>query len=216
MKLGLLCALCLVVSIRALREQRPSAPKAATGETATPRERIPAEEYSVYATVVKQLGAAGLADHPLISDQTSTFECGTACNGMLIGSCSGMRSETQTPAQAIDAVRKQLTFLKKETSADFESKNQKCASIQKLLPLSTPYYLFSQNRREELPNNWTHPDLLYFSRVGLDLQASQALVYVALFSGTDEKNSGGLYILFEKSGSGWKLDKVAHIWDLGR
>jgi hypothetical protein len=42
------------------------------------------------------------------------------------------------------------------------------------------------------------------------------LVYVALFSGTDEKNSGGLYILFEKSGSAWKLDKVAHIWDLGR
>jgi hypothetical protein len=144
MKLGLLCALCLVLSIRALREQRPSAPKAATGETATPRERIPAEEYAVYAAVVKELGAAGSADHPLISDQTSTFECGTACNGMLIGSCSGMRSETQTPAQSLDAVRKQLTFLKRETSADFESKNQKCASIQKLLPLSGILSVFAK------------------------------------------------------------------------
>ena len=55
----------------------------------------------MYAAVVRELSAAGLADHPLISDQTSTFECGTACNGMLIGSCSGMRSESQTPAQAI-------------------------------------------------------------------------------------------------------------------
>jgi hypothetical protein len=87
-----------------------------------------------------------------------------------------MRSENQTPAQALDALSRQLTFLKKETSVDFEAKNQKCASLQKVLLLSTRYYLFSQSRKDQLPTDWAHPDLLYFSRVGLDPQVTQALV----------------------------------------
>lgn len=211
MKPGLLCAFCLLVATTARCGQHPSGAKAREAG-----ERIAPDEYSVYAAVIKELGAAGLVDHPLINDQTSTFACGTACNGMLVGNCSGMRSENQTPAQALDALSKQLKSLKKETSVDFEAKNQKCAAIQKVLPLSTRYYLFSQKRTDELPTDWSHPDLLYFSRVGLDPQVTQALVYVTLFSGTDEKNSGGLYILFNKSNTTWKMDKVVHVWNLGR
>jgi hypothetical protein len=131
MKPSLLCAFCILISITARCGQRPSGARAP--EAAEP---IAPEEYSVYAAVIKELGAAGLVDHPLINDQTSTFACGTACNGMLVGNCSGMRSENQTPAQALDALSRQLTFLKKETSVDFEAKNQKCASLQKVLPVA--------------------------------------------------------------------------------
>ncbi len=204
MKISQFCAVALFLSIPAMSQQ-PS-PETRVG--------ITPEEYTVYAAVVKQLSADGLIDKPLISDKSSTFQCWTSCNGMLIGKCSGMRSEDQTAREFLEGLRKQFPSLKKETTADFEDKNQECAQIQKALPLSTRYFLFSQTKTEDLPKAWQHPDMVYFSRVGFDPGRAQALVYIALFSGTDAAHSGGTYILAKRDGTNWKVEKRLRVWDL--
>src|SRR5271154_6066880 len=69
------------------------------------RAEVTEEEKAVYAAVIGQLAANGDVKQALISDTTSTFACGTSCNGMLEGKCSGMRQEDQTPEQAVDALK---------------------------------------------------------------------------------------------------------------
>jgi hypothetical protein len=178
------------------------------------RPEVGVEETAVYAAVIVQLAANGDVSKALISDTTSTFECGTSCNGMLEGKCSGMRQENQTPEQAVDALKEKWGSLKKETEADFEAKNASCARITGPLPMERPNFLFSQTKAPPLPAGWEHPDMLYFSRVGFDGKKSQALVYVAVFSGTDATRSGGTYVLAKREGEKWKVERKMKVWEM--
>jgi len=205
MKLNLLCLVSLLLAFPVVSQKTRTDEKAKIGP----------EEYAVYAAVVTQFSANGLIDRPMISDRTSTFQCGRSCNGMLVGKCSGMRAEDESAKQALERLSKQAAELKKETTEDFEGKNQECAQIKELLPLDVPYYMFSQSTAEDSPKAWRHPDYLYFSRVGFDPQGTQALVYLALMSGTDGKRSGGTYVLAAKEGTAWKVQKVVRVWSLG-
>jgi hypothetical protein len=173
----------------------------------TGRPEVPAEETAVYAAVIAQLAANGDAKRPLISNTTSTFVCGTSCNGMLVGKCSGMRQESKRPEQAVDALKARWPSLKKVTEADFETKNASCSRIAGPLPMERPHHLFSRTAAPPLPAGWEHPDYLYFSRVGFDGKKSQALVYVAVASGTDATRSGGTYVLADRDGEKWKVER---------
>jgi hypothetical protein len=172
------------------------------------------EEYAVMGSLLDGFQSAGLASHPLVADHTSTFECGTACNGMAMGGCNGLRGNDETPAQRLDIVKRDLPNLEGSTLKDFESKNQHCSTIANKIASQQPLFLFGESHTEKLPPGWEHPDFFYFSRVGFNTQQTQALIHVSFMSGTNGADSGGKYFLLNKQNDKWESTSSSAVWQL--
>jgi hypothetical protein len=80
-----------------------------------------------------------IAQHPLVANGTSTFECGSPQNGMRIGACNGLPGSGETPQQRMQIVQRDLPELEASAVADFVSKNAKSASIDAKIPTEHKY-----------------------------------------------------------------------------
>jgi hypothetical protein len=175
---------------------------------------LTAGEYDVYAAVLDFFVAKDIAQHPLVANRTSTFECGSPHNGMSMGGCNGLQGSGETPQQRMQIVQRDLPELEASTVADFESKNAKTAWIDAKIPTKHKYLMFGLAHSDPMPPGWEHPDFVYFSQVGFNPTHTQALVHVSFMSGTNATNSGGKYVLFRKTNDRWERQGSSAVWEL--
>jgi hypothetical protein len=192
----------LIVSCWAQRSAAPSEPK------------ISPDEYQVFAAVLDFFQNAHIAAHPVIANRTSSFECGTTCNGMSMGGCNGLQSNGESPQERLQIVRRDLPKIQPATVSEFIAKNKQCASIDAKLPTRHQYFKFGLSHADPIPSGWEHADFFYLSRVGFNPEHTQALVHVSFMSGTNGNDSGGKYLLFTKTNGQWKRDGSSAVWQL--
>ena len=82
---------------------------------------LDSEEYKVMASAIDGYRQARVALHPIVADRTSTFECGSVCNGMVMGGCNGLRGKDETPADRLAIVKRDLPELEKTTLIRFQA-----------------------------------------------------------------------------------------------
>jgi hypothetical protein len=170
------------------------------------------EELSIYAVVLDTSPNLGPSSRPFIADSTSTFSCDkTSCNGFLLGSCNGMRSEGESISLRMSYVKRDIPVLQESTISSFIEQNQKCAKIDSKIPTASNYHLFSD---PAIPKEWKYSYLVYFSRVGFNSDHTQALLYVGLVSATDPKNSLGRHFILTKIAGKWMLGEGSSIWQM--
>lgn len=179
----------------------------------TQGDELSAEEYRVLAAAIDTFQNEETASHPLIADHTSTFECGSSCNGMQIGGCNGLRAKRESPAERLAIVKRDLPDLEKYTVSDFISKNERCSEITKKIPTVSPYFLFGSSATEKPLAGSEHPDYFYFSRVAFNQEQTQALVNISFISGTDSGDNRGRYFLFTKKNRKWVPVSSSAVWD---
>ncbi len=175
---------------------------------------LSAGEYEVYAAVLDFFVANNIAQHPLVANRTSTFECGSPHNGMSMGGCNGLQESGETPQQRMQIVQRDLPELEGSAVADFVSKNAKTAWIDAKMPTKHKYLMFGQSHADPIPPGWEHADFFYFSRVAFNPTRTQALVHVSFMSGTNASNSGGKYVLFRKTKGRWEREGSSAVWEL--
>jgi len=175
---------------------------------------LAAEEYRVLATAIDTFRNEGTASHPLIADHTSTFECGSSCNGMQRRGCNGLRAKNESPTERLVIVKRDLPALEKDTVSDFLLKNGRCSEITKKVPAASAYFLFGSSTTENPPAGWEHPDFFYFSRVAFNREQTQALLNISFMSGTDGADSRGRYFLFVKKHGKWEPVASSAVWPL--
>lgn len=171
-------------------------------------------EYQVYGAVLDFFAAKNIAQHPLVANRTSTFECGSPHNGMSMGGCNGLQGSNETPQQRMRVVQRDLPDLQASTVADFESKNAKTAWVDAKVPTKRKYLMFGLSHSDPIPPGWEHADFFYFSRVGFNTTRTQALVHVSFMSGTNAADSGGKYILFRNVNGRWEREGSSAVWQL--
>jgi hypothetical protein len=171
------------------------------------------DEYAVYAALLDSFQSSRKSSHPIVADQTATFACHAACNGLTIGGCNGLRQEDETPAQRLAIVRRDIPDLSSATTGDFESKNQSCTPVAPKLPTKVKY-IMSLHEGDDMPEGWDDPDYFFFSRVAFNADHTQALVVLGFMSGTHAKDSEGKYFLLIKRPGGWALHGTSLIWQL--
>jgi hypothetical protein len=189
----------------------PAAMIAQSSETQPPP--IADEEYAVYAAVIDAFHATKKSSHPIVADSTATFQCHANCNGMEVGGCNGLRHEDETPAERLAVVKRDLPHVQPAAIEDFEAKNRSCSTVDRKIPTKIKY-LLSLHEGASLPDGWDKPDYFFFSRVGFDVDHTQALVVVGFFSGTDAHDSGGKYFLFARRAGKWELQGTSYLWQL--
>lgn len=175
---------------------------------------LSAEEYRVIAAAIDTFRREKIALHPVVADRTSTFDCGSTCNGMTMDGCNGLRQKKETPAERLTIVRHDLPKLQPETVSRFESENQHCSEIAKRIPVNTEYLLFNSEQVTKLPTGWEHPDLFYFSRVAFNARHTQALIHISFVSGTNAKDTAGKYFLFTRRRGKWVPRGSSKSWEL--
>jgi hypothetical protein len=175
---------------------------------------LDSEEYKVMASAIDGYRQARVASHPVVADRTSTFECASVCNGIVIGECNGLRDKDEAPADRLAIVKRDLPELEETTLSDFKLKNQHCSEIEKQISTESPYFLLGADHAEKLPSGWEHADFFYFSRVAFNAQQTQALVHISFMSGTNADDSGGKYFLFKKQAGKWVANGSSIVWQL--
>lgn len=175
---------------------------------------LTSEEYRVLGAAIDTFQNEQTSSHPLIADHTSTFECGSSCNGLQMGGCNGLRVKNESPTERLAIVKRDLPALEKSTVSDFLSKNGRCSEILKKVPAASPYFLFGSSTTEKPPAGWEHPDMFYFSRVAFNQEQTQALLNIGFMSGTDGADSRGRYFLFAKKNGKWAPVASSAVWEL--
>jgi hypothetical protein len=154
----------------------------------------------------------GRGSQLLIADKTLTFVCGSeGDNRFSMGGCNGLRSKDEKPSDRMAIVKRDLPELEKSTSLDFESQNVESSTIHERIPTHATYYFFSDSA---LPKDWNYTHLVYFSSVGFNIERTQALLNVGIFSATDQKASKGAYFILTKQSGKWVLGASSAIWQL--
>lgn len=190
----------------------PSMPSHLGAQSTANSTSVSSEELSIYAMVLDTSPKLGLSSRPLIADSTSTFSCNkTSCNGFLMGSCNGMRSEGETIPDRMSYVKRDIPELQETTISSFIEQNQICAHFNSKIPTAANYHMFSD---PEIPKDWKYSYLVYFSRVGFNSEHTQALLYVGLVSATDAKNSQGSHVILTKLSGKWVLGEGSAIWQM--
>lgn len=170
------------------------------------------DELAVYASVLDSSPEFGKNSHLLVANKTSIFACNAPdTNGLSIGGCNGLRGSSETPADRMNIVLRDLPTVQKSTVEDFERANQRYVSLHHNLPTQSDYYLFDE---PGIPKSWKYSFIVYFSQVGFNPEHTQALVNVGLFSATDGSKSQGFYLVLSKSGGKWILGGTSAVWKL--
>lgn len=187
-------------------------PALAQGQSLSPSETLSSDELAVYAAILDSSPKLGKSSRALIADTTSTFGCDdSACNGLSIAGCNGLRDQGESPSDRMTVVQRDLQELQTATIMSFEEANQKCVSINTSIPASAKYHLFND---PDIPKDWKYSFLVYFSRVGFNSEHTQALINVGLFSATNGNESEGQYLLLTKKDGKWTFDGSSAVWKL--
>jgi len=174
--------------------------------------QLTSDELGIYVAFLDSYTKLGRDSRPLIANSTATLACDkSSCDGFLMGSCNGLRTEGETPSEGMRIVKRDLDKLQPGTIDSFLKLNQNCVPIHDKIPASVRYYLFSD---PEIPKDWKYTFLVYFSRVGFNTERTQALIYVGLASSSDARDSGGNCFLFSKVGEKWLLGGISAVWAL--
>jgi hypothetical protein len=211
MYVGILMGAALVFAARSASGQIAE-PAKSHSDRATKSMTASSDELVVYATILDSLSQLNVNSHLLIAEKTLTFACGGSTgNGLSIAGCNGLRNSTETPSDRMAIVARDLPDLKKDTLREFLNANQHCVFVPHKIPSSADYYLFSDLAR---PKEWKYSFLVYLSRVGFNLQHTEALVNVGVFSYSDSNLSEGHYVVLRKLAGKWTLGGTSAVWKL--
>jgi len=141
----------------------------------------------------------------VIANRTVNFKCGNDPGAqILISLCSGMRIPPDMPGQIVGMLRKEWNDADALTFEDFTKKN--ADSVRLLDDFSTPWkHGFSASDPPQSTDKAASSDMdIYFSRVGFNPAATEAIVYALTISRMDRVSTEGDYFLFRLDAEGWK------------
>lgn len=109
----------------------------------------------------------------------------------------------------------------KDTLEDFYNNNRNIRSFDTNLSLNVSFYILTQEEQNQIldtDDGWRQfyqafpesPGILTFSRVGFNIQANQALVYVG--NQVDHLAGRGYYVLLSKEGGEWIVNELVVAW----
>jgi arginine repressor len=111
---------------------------------------------------------------------------------------------TMNQSETLEHLRKKLSLVSQATIDDFLNNGKKTVRLKKALDGTIKYRLMSHQQyrqmRDESQNNL--PELICFSRVGFNVERTQALVLMETHGGTDGES---FFVLLEKDGSKWVI-----------
>jgi hypothetical protein len=176
------------------------------------------EEYRVYDAVIAHM----FAGNKVVFDNQATVR------QFVIRNQTNTNYAYSDKKENWEQVRSRLGIISDETIADFEAKHSSSMKLKPLFSLHLPYTLLSEVNYESIfgatANNngtaeyWTkfyskYPDsggYIWLSNVGFNKARSQALVYHVHWCG--ELCGTGFYVLLNRPGNEWKVEKAEMIW----
>jgi hypothetical protein len=162
------------------------------------RSAVSEDDYRVYNAVLDLMQFPKNDVHVVISDATLNFKCGgESGNPTLANGCSFLAIPPDTADQIRELLRKKWPDLAKSTWADFQEKNNEGAKLTDSFVTPWKHRLVGADIHDDGAKEWDSPDMeLFLSRVGFNVQKSEAVVYVLSFSYMDQVPTGGDYFLF--------------------
>jgi hypothetical protein len=170
---------------------------------------IRTEEYSVYNAVLGDIQMPKENAHALIVGNTLNFQCGeNSGNPILLNGCSGMVMLPDTRDDVHALLRENWPNLKKSVWDDLESRNSRSFRLGDAFKTSWKHKLVGEGFAEEDSKEWSSPVCaFYFSRVGLNEDKTEALVFVFFASYMDGVPSTGDYFLLKvNKAKEWEIE----------
>jgi hypothetical protein len=207
-KLGsrLFLVLCLILASVSISGQETTKPS----NTA---DKLSSDEYAVYAVALNGLFKEYENRKIYIQSRTLSFECGEkSCNTFKgRGGCSEMRGPEQSAQEVLAYLKDSFADLQQSTTKDFEKKNNHCFPLENLFPLDREYLwsdehgppMLGKKQIKETPEEWKDSDFVYVSRVGLNADRTQALLYWVVVCHQDCGWFG--YYFCEKKNGTWSV-----------
>ena len=196
---SLLCVLLLVFLTACSSNSNPT--NTQIPPTVTPTPDLTLEEELVYSALLQKNFSADLY---VLMNKTQTDIIGLA------------------DEQTYQHVNETLTELEPETLADFKKQNDVSHTLKTSMILGSRYILFSledmQGLFGENQNGWDifytrypeAPGIITVSKVGFNLAADQALVYLGIQS--HWLAGSGTYFLLVKKDGVWEIDQSVMTW----
>jgi hypothetical protein len=199
---GILAAgCCFVVSIVAACSIAASA---ATDD----QPQISPEDYKIYGAVLDLMQFQKHDVRAVISAVTLSFGCGQDAAGTPIqmNGCAGMRMPPATTEQVIQLLHDNWKQLAKSTTDDFAQKNAASTKLQDTIASTMKHKVLPIDDSNAMAGEWHSPDLIIcFSRVGMNPQKNEAIVYALVLSYMADVPTEGDYFLFRLNDSNeWK------------
>ncbi len=172
-------------------------------------------EYEVLAAVLSKELTGPVSGWIMIAPLTATFECNPpAHNGLSFGPCGGMRTQDQTPEQALLKVKAGISAVSSDLTDDLLRKSQQSVPITRTLPLAAKQFVVDITGAKKPPYKGSPALAFYPSRVGLSANGNRALVYAGVIRWADATRSAGKYVYLEKTGNKWTVKGNLKVWSL--
>jgi hypothetical protein len=171
---------------------------------AGPQDRSP-KDYEVYNALLNLISQIPKKNPYVgIANRTLNFKCGSDPGALiLINLCSGMRMPPDTADQVVGTLRKEWTDAERATFDDFSSRNSDSIRLRDNFSAPWRHGLFGMDS-EKTPSTKSASDLdIYLSRVGFNLEQTEAIIYALTISHLDQVPTEGDYFLFRLEGGKW-------------
>ncbi|HEV2314129.1 MAG TPA: hypothetical protein VGR94_02385 [Candidatus Acidoferrales bacterium] len=169
--------------------------------------QITNEDYGIYNALLSEVRFPKEAD-VLILDDTLDFKCGADSElPILLNGCSPMILPPNTPKEIKQLLRQGWPKMEKQTWDDFERVNSKSGKLRDAFATNCKHELAGDDIHHNDSKNSDSPSgAFYFSRVGFNVQKTQAIVFVFFASYIDHVPSTGDYFLLgQNKKRQWKL-----------
>ncbi len=160
--------------------------------------------YRVYNALLNLMQFQKKDIHMLIADTTLNFKCGEDSGApILMNGCGGMRMPPDEPSDIMRLLQKNWPTMETATWEDFAKQNAESAKLQDAFSTSWKHSVAAFGG--PLPREWASPDLVIFlSRVGFNMNQTEAVVYCLTFSYMDKVPTEGDYFFFRTDAGEWK------------
>jgi hypothetical protein len=161
-------------------------------------------EYRVYNAMLGLMQFQKKDLHMLIAGTTLNFKCGgDSGNPVLMNGCSGMRMPPEKLSDVMRLLQENWPSMETASWEDFAKENADSATLRdnfstawkhKVAPLDIP-----------LSGEWASPDVtIFLSRVGFNVNQTEAVVYCLTFSYMDNVFTEGDYFIFRTDRGEWQ------------
>jgi hypothetical protein len=162
------------------------------------QEEVRTEEYAVYNALLSNIAEPKENARMLIVDQTLDLKCGASADApILMNGCGGMLMPPDSPDGLHRLLQDRLPHLQEGTWADLRQMNSHSYKLQDRFHTSWAHHFVDSEKSDHDAGAWKWADVaFYLSRVGLNTQKTEAVVFVFLASYTQGVPSSGDYFLF--------------------
>jgi hypothetical protein len=181
----------------------------------SPAHAMSRDEYDVLGAVLGSVHARNSNGWILVGSRTATFACNPPVdNGGSVGGCSGMRVATESPEQALRAVRSAIPNVSAELAANFLKQNQQSVTLSRTLPGGVKQWFWAPGTKAGSPFPGDQELAFYPSRAGFNSSHTEALVYCGVTHQTDASKSVGRYFYLKHDHGEWVIEAHTDVWSL--